>query len=199
MVVNHLVRVMTLILLSSSPAQTTAHLPLRVARLPSAEKGELAAKVMSELDDRSRGDQRRIAFDSQVTFLPLRPGAPPAILLEPSDEGNAALCAPNGNGNCPFWIFEQLNGHAVLLFEDDGESIRMSKSSHHGMHDLILIGRVGHTPLDEVTTQFHFDGKTYQAAICSEEIAGVDENDPDVRVPPHPCNTPGHQVVLPVR
>jgi hypothetical protein len=66
---------------------------------------ELAAVVIAAMADSDQSNpvnQKRIAFDSHVSFLHLRRGAPPAILIEPSDEGEAQLCAQNGNGNCPF-------------------------------------------------------------------------------------------------
>lgn len=190
---------LVLAVLSSIGAQSPANIPLREAHLPDAMKNELAAVVIAAMVDASDlnpTDQKRIAFDSQVSFLPLRHGALPAILIEPSDEGSTQLCAPNGDGNCPFWLFQQSKGHAALLLEDDGENFFAAKTSHNGMRDLVIIEREGHTPIDEVTTELHFDGKAYSPAICSESITGGDENDTEVRVPPHPCKTPGHRVVL---
>lgn len=180
-------------------AQAPAALLLRFAPLPVTMKNEIAAVIGAEIavgDQSHSADQKRIALDSLVSFFPLRSGAPSSILIEPSDEGDALLCAPNGNGNCPFWLFQQANGHAVLLLNDSGESISMARTTHSGMRDLVIIYRIGHTPVDEVTRVLQFDGKAYRDAICSESITGGDMDDTEVRVAPHPCDTPGHRVVL---
>jgi uncharacterized protein YecT (DUF1311 family) len=176
-------------------AQSPAVLLLRIAPLPVTMKNELAAVVIAEIADGDQShlvDQKRIAFDSQVSFLRLRAGALPAILIEPSDE--AQMC-DQWNFNCPFWLFQQSNGHAVLLLNDTSESISMAKTTHNGMRDLEIDYRDGHTPVDMVFTVLQFDGKAYHPAICSESIAGGDENDTEVEVPPHPCNTPGQRIV----
>lgn len=183
---------LVLAVLPSTPTQSPANLSLRAAPLSVAMKKELAAVViaaMANVGESNPIDQKRIAFDSQVTFLPLHRGGLPAILIKPSDE--AQLCAPNGNGNCPFWLFQQSKGHGLLLLDDDGDSIVMAKTSHNGMRDLVITEREGHTPVDEVTRELHFDGKAYRDAVCSESFYG-DEGDIEVRVPPHPCDTPGH-------
>jgi hypothetical protein len=83
----------------------------------------------------------------------------------------------------------------VLLLSDTTEGISMAKTTHNGMRDLVIAYREGHTPIDEFTTEFHFDGKAYQPAICSESITGGDADDTEVEVPPHPCSTPGQRIV----
>jgi hypothetical protein len=50
-------------------------------------------------------------------------------------------------------------------------------------------------PVDEAATEIYFDGKAYQLAICSELITGGDGDDTEFEVPPHPCGTPGKQIV----
>lgn len=148
-----------------------------------------AAMAVDGLSDHM--DQKSI-LDSQVTLMRLRPGAIAAILVEPSDE---SLCAPNGNGNCPFWLFRQSEGHFVLLLENSGEDISMLQSVHKGMHDLVMTSRVGHTPFDEVRTVLQFDGKLYKNTICSESITGGDDAQ-EIRIPPHPCGTKGRRVIV---
>ena len=161
--------------------------PLRHARLPAVIKQTLAGVILSELalGDSDVASRKQIAYASQVRFVSLHTGAAPAILLEPSDR--AGLCAPNGNGNCPLWLFVRRGMHAVLVLATDGEDLSVQKTSHAGMLDLVSTYRIGHTPVTEDMIDLHFDGTRYRSVRCTESTSGGDED--GASIAPHPCPT----------
>jgi hypothetical protein len=62
-------------------AQSSADLTICDAKLPTTVKSELANGVVNGLSDLGPIYQKRIAYDTWVTFLRLKPSALPAILL----------------------------------------------------------------------------------------------------------------------
>lgn len=160
---------------------------LASASLPTEVKQDLARVVEAELASAGDGPANRenLAYQSQVRFFQLRQGSPSAVFVEPSDE--AGLCAPNGNGNCPFWLFLRRRNRAVLVVDGSGQDFSVQHTSHNGMHDVAYTVRIGHTPLTEDRIELHFEGKQYKAVRCTETTSGGDEQ--DTKVPPHPCAT----------
>ena len=158
----------------TAPAQTPS---LRDARLPPKVRSDIVAEIVEE---EGEADGREIALNSSVSFLKLSRHGSPAIAVE---NDTSPQCG--AHGNCPFYLFLNVNGQAVLIFQAVGYGPGVEPAIHHGMHDISSTDVFSTAIPDEFVEVDRFDGKAYTPAYCYHQT--IDENGKDKESPHRPC------------
>lgn len=151
----------------SHPSAPAKSITLRDANLTEQVRKDILATVLSDMNDGEldAAQMQEAALDSNVTFVRLSQHGSRAIEVY---SGESPLCGANDIGNCPVYLFTQVNGRAVsIFFKDDGQGIDILPAMHHGMHDLSVAQRLNHLTSFEFEVD-QFDGKTYKPAYCHE-------------------------------
>ena len=145
----------------TAPAQTPS---LRDARLPPKVRSDIVAEIV---EDEGEAGGREIALNSSVSFLKLSRRGSPAIAVE---NDTSPQCG--NHGNCPFYLFLNVKGRAVLIFQAAGSGPSVEPAIHHGMHDISWADVFSTAVIDIRIEVDRFNGRAYVPAYCYEQTAG---------------------------
>lgn len=156
---------------------------LKHAPLSTQVRNDILAAVQSDWTDgeRDAAQTQEGALKSSIRFVRLSLHGPPTIEVESDDSPS---CGANGIGNCPVYLFMQVRGRAVLLFQAAGQGIDILSTRHHGMYDISVADRLNHFT-DVAIEVDEFDGKTYNSAYCFEK--NTDDSGQDVKTSHRKC------------
>lgn len=161
-------------------AQSPPH--LRDAPLPpSVQKDIIAAVIESDKGSAEDSDLQQIALNSSVSFLKLGQNSSNAIVVEESD--TSPVCG--SHGNCPFYIFLNVKGRAIMIFQAVGSGPSIEPSIHHGMHDISWADVFSTAGPDILVQVDRYDGKEYTPAYCYHQT--TDETGKWKESPHLPC------------